>query len=615
LRRAIPLSVAGLIAAVVAVVIGVAVWQFKPQPPPTEQAITRFTLPLAPGERLAESIYSGSAVAFSPDGKRLVYAATGGNSTLLYLRDMERTETRPIPGTEGGINPFFSPDGEWVGFFVGARLMKVAVQGGTPVLLSAAAPNTRGAAWGPHDTIVVQPLNLGGLSRIPASGGTLQPLTKLDPTKGETSHRWVDFLPSGNAVLFAAGNPGANWDAAKIVAQRLDTGERKILVDGGTYPRYFSGYLLYVRAGVLMAAPFDPERLEVTGPASPIVDGVRESAEGMAQFSVSETGSLAYVLGGLQGSEWTLVSVDRSGRAQPIPAPPRPYEYPRFSPDGQQIAVRAGTDIWVFDIPRETLTRLTFEGVNDYPIWTPDGKRVTFRASRAGLPAMNVFWKNADGTGTEEQLTRSEYGSLATSWSQDGQLLTFSQLHPTNDWDLWLLSIQGDPSAGSTPPATGGSGQAGQRSQSRPFLQTSFFEGGGKFSPDGRYLAYVSGESGSLEVYVQPVSGPGGKWQISTEGGREVAWARNGEIFYRNGNRMMVVDVQTEPTFSAGRPRLLFEGNYRIAPGRSIAGYDISPDGQRFLMIQEGGQDSAPTQIHVVLNWFEELKRRVPTGQ
>ena len=314
---------------------------------------------------------------------------------------------------------------------------------------------------------------------------------------------------------------------------------------------------------------------------------------------MSESGSLVYLPKGTPGSERTLVWVDRQGAVEPLPAPPRVYDDPHLSPDGQRLAVQVGeegnSDIWIYHIPRGTLTRLTFEGGN-MPRWMPDGKRVTFTPQRAG-GSWNLFWKPADGSGPAEQLMESEHGRWPSSWSPDGQVLAFTEFHPTTGWDVWVLPLQGE-------------------RKPRPFLRTQFQEGGAVFSPDGHWLAYTSDESGQNEVYVQPFPGPGAKWQISNEGGNEPLWAKNGrELFYRNGNKMMAVEITTQPTFRAGTPALLFEGQYYYEPGPVSANYDITPDGQRFLMVKEGEREEAATQINVVLNWFEELKRLVPTDQ
>ena len=346
------------------------------------------------------------------------------------------------------------------------------------------------------------------------------------------------------------------------------------------------------------AAPFDLEHLQLTGPPAVVLEGIAIYSKelGQTQFSVSESGSLVYIPGGL--SQRTLVWVDRQGAVEPLAAPLRIYDDPRLSPDGQRLAVQLGpegnSDIWIYHIPRGTLTRLTFERGN-MPRWTPDGKRVAFGSTRAGGPE-NLFWKPADSSGPAEQLTESERVQLPSSWSPDGQVLAFEEFHPTAGSDIWVLPLQGE-------------------RKPRPFLQTQFVERAPMFSPDGHWLAYTSNESGRNEVYVQPYPGPGGKWQISNEGGNEPLWAKNGrELFYRDGDKMMAVPVTTQPTFRAGTPTLLFEGQYHNDFNWSPPNYDVTPDGQRFLMIQPGEQEAA-TQINVVLNWFEELKRLVPTDQ
>ena len=320
---------------------------------------------------------------------------------------------------------------------------------------------------------------------------------------------------------------------------------------------------------------------------------------GAGQFSFSNRGSFVYVAGAPQSANATMVWVDRSGAAQPVAAPPRNYRAPRLSPDGRQIAVGIGSDVWIYDIPRDTLTRLTFEGNNagTAAVWTPDGKRVAFPSDRSGV--INIFWKAADGSGPEERLATSDNLQRAGSFSPDGRIMTISEVNPKTGSDIGVIPMEGD-------------------RKPRVFLATPFQESSALLSPDGHWISYVSDESGRLEVYVRPFPGPGGKWQVSTDGGSEVTWSPKGnELFYRTGNqkeKMMVVDIQAQPTFSAGKPRLLFEGSY-VAGGPTAAGamYSVSPDGQRFLMTKAPEQlQSGLTQINVVLNWFEDLKKKVP---
>ena len=598
LRRAVPM----VLTAVVAIIItGIAVWVLTPTP---TRPITRLTLALPTTEQLGSQGGGGGrgglimpVVALSPDGTRLIYVA----NEQLFLRPMDRLEATPIPGTEGAHFPFFSPDGLWVGFFADGKLKKVSVSGGAPLTLCD-APDSRGGSWVSDDTIVFTPIAAGGLWQVSAAGGTPQQLTSFDLTKGETGHWFPQSLPGGRAVLFRVQPRSLN----RIEVLSLETGERKVLIERGTDARYVpTGHLVYAQGetpGTLLAVPFDSERLEVTGAPAPILEGVMQSpVSNLAQFSFSSQGSLVYVPGGVQEQGFTLVWVDRQGAVDPLPAPPRVYLNARLSPDGQRMAVTIAenpSDVWVYDISRDTLTRLTFEGDNRLPVWTPDGERVTFRSDREG--PRNIFWKPADGSGAAERLTTSAGEQTPSSWSPDGQLLAFYERYAdetgtTSNRDIWVLPLEAE-------------------RKPQPFLQTPFEETAGMFSPDGRRLAYVSNESGRLEVYVQPYPGPGGKWQISTEGGTEPVWARNGELFYRNGNEMMAAEITTEPTFSAGTPRLLFEGNYQSSGG-ALAQYNVTSDGQRFLMIQPVEPEQPATQIHVVLNWFEELKQRVPSGQ
>jgi Tol biopolymer transport system component/predicted Ser/Thr protein kinase len=592
-QRALILGLGGLILG--AAIASFAVRNLRPAPAPAALPVTRTVINLPPGQQLA-GLENGPALALSPDGARLAYVARQGSTQQLYLRVMDSLDSKAIPGTEGAVSPFFSPDGQSLGFFAGGKLMRVSISGG-PTLTIGDALNPRGASWGSQGKIAFGLAINSALLQVPDVGGTPQPLTRLE--KGEPGHRWPEFLPGGKAVLFAAGANPLNFTNAQVAVQSVGASERRNLTLG-MYPRYArSGHLVYAQGGNLMAVPFDLERLALTGPAVTVVDGVRQSPiDGDAQYSFSGTGTLIYASGGLQDPRRKVVWVDRKGAEQVVTAPAHAYRSPRLSPDGRRIAVtieESEDNIWLYDLTRETLTRLTLQGdLNLLGAWAPDGKRIAFQSNQEGTP--NVFWQLADGSGGPERLTTSEYRRSPNSWSPDGQLLAFIEVNPTTGYDIWVLRLSDR--------------------KAQPFLRTQFNEGAPRFSPDGHWLAYISDESGRYEIYVQPYPGPGGKWQISTEGGTEPVWNPNGrELFYRSGDKMMAVEIATQHGFTAGKPWMLFQDEYVPTPA-TFPNYDVAPDGRRFLMLKPTEQtQSAPTQINVVLNWFEELKRRVPAGK
>jgi len=585
-RRAVILSLGVFLFG--AVVASLVIWNLKPSPP---RPVSHVAITLPPGQQFA--VEAGIDVAISPDGTHLAYAVRQGDTTQLYLRAMDSPESRPMPGTEGANSPFFSPDGQWLGFFAGGKLMKISVSGVAPQTLCD-APISAGATWGSQGTIVFGNFPEGPLQQVSDAGGAPQPLTHLE--RGEISHRWPEFLPGGKAVLFAAATNSENWNNARIAVQSVQTGERRNLVQGGMYPHYApTGHLVFAQGGTLMAVRFDSQQLTTTGSAVPVVDNVLQAPTyGSAEYSFSDSGSLVYVPGNVQVVPSRLVWVNRSGGEQPLSAPPRAYMLPKLSPDGRRVAVviaEQEPQIWLYDLPRETLSRFTFEGdANNGPLWTPDGRRIVFNSNKEGQK--NIFWQLADGSGGLERLTTSKYIHVPGSWSPDGQLLAFAEVNSTTGFDIWVLRM-GDRKA-------------------QLFLRTPFNEQAPQFSLDGRWLAYYSNESGRSEIYVQPYPGPGGKWQISTEGGKDPLWNRNGrELFYRSGNKMMAVEITTQPSFSAGTPKILFDGQYQSV-NQSSPNYDVSADGQRFLMLKPIEQAA---QINVVLNWFEELKQKVPNGK
>ena len=611
--------ISGLACLVAAGVAGLAVWRLTRNEQPPETA--RVLVSSAPADQFSPPRPTRTALALSPDGKSLVFSATKGGKQQLYLRALDRLEATPMPGTESGNSPFFSPDGHWLGFWQGTAVVGtigdlkiVPLNGGPAVTICKTGP-LYGASWGPNDAVVFANQVDGGLWRVPAGGGNPQPLTTVDTKDGEFGHRLPQLLPGGQAVLYTIVKTRYRWDDAQIAVRSLVTNEQKVLIKNAADARYVpTGHLVYLREGTLMAVPFDLARLETTGSPVGLIENVLQDENstsvsgdtGAGQFSLSESGSLVYLPGGIvPDREESLFWVDRNGKAEEIPVSPRPFYAPRLSPDEQQLTFSTlgimNQSVWTYGTSRGGLSRLTTEGQNLMAIWTPDGKRVTFSSGTAG--PQNLFWKPADGSGPAERLTTSEHVQRASSWSPDGRTLAFLEILSDVNIDIWTLSFENG------------------AVKTRPFLQSPSLKRWAEFSPDGRWLAYGSNESGRDEVYVQPFPGPGGRQQVSTEGGREPAWAHNGrEMYYLapglNGAlKMMAVDVALQPTFTAGKPRVLFEGRFNSAA--YIRNYDVTLDGRRFVLCQTKEQPPAPplTEMVLVQNWFEELKQKVPAGK
>ena len=586
-------------AAIVLVALGVAIPRLRSAP--EARAAVRFSI--AAPDKLNFSI-AAAFLAVSPDASKVAFvtsaAAAGSTPPQLWIRNLDSAAAQPLAGTDGASAPFWSPDSRYVAFFANGQLKKIAVVGGPAQTVASSGINTvivGGGTWSRDGTILVGSGPAGGfttISRVSAAGGDMVPVTRLDESRKEAGHAWPAFLPDGKHFLYyalssVAGNSG-------IYAASLDPAEQPKLVLNATSDAAYvaPGYLVFNRAGTLMAQEFDADGLEVSGEAVPIAEGVQFNlGNGKTAYSVSDNGVLAFRAGSAS-APLKMVWVDREGAEQPIAAPPNNFYAPRISPDGQRVALSIGlvpdTQIWLYDLGRDTLTRLTFEGTaNIGALWTPDGKRIAFKGTRNRL-----FWQPADGSSGAELLTTAELSrnNVPGSWTPDGQVLAFTQDFATRN--TWILPISdGKP---------------------RPFAPTTAYETAPKFSPDGHWIAYVSRESGRDQIYVRPYPGPGGKWQISSDGGTEPVWNRNGrELFYRNGNKMIAVSVTTDQTFSAGKPAVLFEGAYTPTP-LSFPDYDVSPDGQRFLMLKAADQGQAPPQINVVLNWLDDLKRRTPAA-
>jgi len=576
---------------------GAAVWILKPVPPSPALPVARALVPLSGGEAIPPS--SVVPMALSPDGSMMVYAAQKGNEPLqLYLRPMDSAQSQPILGTEGATGPFFSPDGQWVGFFAARQLRKIPVTGGVALTICNTSDRAQGANWGADNQIIFGAVGVRNLYRVSAEGGTPEALTSKGEDAENSFDRWPDAPPGSRVVLFASmASATITVNEANIVAQRLDTGERKVLIRGATFPHYVStGHLIFLAAGSLMAVPLNLDSLEVTGAPVRLLEGVvAPSFSGGAGFAVARSGTLAYVAGSGQDLSARMVWVDRRGGKEPLPAPPRAYQFPRISPDGQRIAVAfldSEVQVWVYDVLRSSLTRQTFAGrTSSTPLWTPDGKRLAYVSSLPG--PLTAFWQMADGGGEREQLTTSNFQTSPSSFSPDGKLLAYVEDSASAGRSIRVLDLT--------------------TRKTEPFSETGYEETAPKFSPDGRWIAYSSTESGRREIYLRPFPGPGGKWQISNDGGQEPLWnPRGGEVFYRNGNKVMAVSVDLESGFRAEAPRVLFEGPYRLTDA-SFPYYDVSPDGKRFLMLEPVGPETGVTQINVIFNWFEELKRLAPT--
>ena len=555
---------------------------------------------------------SRTAMALSPDGRILVYSAGDDNGSRLYLRAMGETQAAPITGTEGGVGPFFSPDGEWIGFWADGQLKKVRVDGGPSMSVCDAPSPPCGADWGPDGTIVFDG-DQRSISQVSAGGGISQTITVLQ--EGEVEHLHPQLIDGGQTLLFSTTIGGRSPEEFTIVARSLKTGDRKILVENGADPRYSpSGHLVFVRLGAIMAVPFDLKRLEVEGGAVIVLDSVRQAVNAAnsghdtycGQFTFSKSGSLVHVPGGIWPDDTApLFWIDRGGNAEPLPLSPGGYVGARFSPDGSRFAVNTWgfrtQDIWLYEISRGTMTRLTFqESADDWPIWTPDGARITYstRSRSSGSNLRSIVSIPADGSGVPRQiLAGGDAGGFPASWSPDGQVLAYLHYSDTGGLDIWMLPLGGEP---------------------KPFIKSSFKEFWPTFSPNGHWLAYGSDQSGRFEVYVTPYPGPGPRIQISSDGGGSPVWAPHGQELFFQGYRdsdglraMMVADVSMEPEFTVGNVRRLFTGNYGTSV--PLRHYDVTPDGKRFLMGSPHQNSSTPvTHLHLTLNWFDELKRLVP---
>jgi Tol biopolymer transport system component len=581
------LAAAGWFAAGVA--LAAAAWLIAAPPrgqEPTAAAPVRTTISLPPQSTLA--LGRGSSVAISPDGRLLAFTARSQDKTQLYLRPLDQFESEAIAGTDEAANPFFSPDGRWVGFFSGDKLKKVSIDGGAPVFV-ADALNARGETWGADDMIYVTPSNNVGISRVPARGGKPEPYTRV--RQGELSHRWATILPDGKTLLFSVWND-AGWELSRIAAQRQGDANPTPVVDiGGGYPRYIRdsgtrGFLVYARAEGLLAAPFDETSLTLSGQAVPVVDGLLTNSSGGAHFDLSPAGTVAYVPGSFAEHERDLIWLGRDGKPvadkRTFPGLTRTWS---LSPDATRVIKNVTGDIWIDELSSGRSRRVTNapEQGNYTGVWAPDGKSVLF--SRGLAETVDIFVVQGDGS-NERRLTSSRGSKTASSVSLDGRWFLFQHTDPVTLSDIWVAELS-DP-------------------KPQPFVKTTAQESYAKFSPDGKWVAYQSNDSGRFEVFVRSFPDGDRVVRVSTDGGIEPYWSSSGsELFYRGlDNRLIATPVRGGSNFETGKPQALFDAR----------GYEnrfaVSPDAQRFLMMPLIAAEQSSTHINIVQNFLTELRQR-----
>ncbi|HXG70117.1 MAG TPA: protein kinase, partial [Gemmatimonadaceae bacterium] len=598
------LIAAAAIAAAAAVLIAWAPWRTPGAPAPV-----RLSAETGIEANSTLAVQVAPAVALSPDGRTLALVSASNNRNIISIRRLDQLQTTVLAGTTEGFGPFFSPDGQWLAFFAGGKLKKIAVSGGAAVTLCD-APNGRGGAWTADGSIIFSPDSGSNvkLLKVPAAGGVAAPFG--DFADGEITQRWPQMLPGGKGVLYGGASEPAQWDSGNVMVTPLNGGPATMILRGGFHARYVgSGHLVYVTQGTLFAVPFDLERLTTVGTPAPVLEGVMSSpTTGAAQFSVSNTGTIVYVAGVSAARMAPVHTMDATGTTTVLRADAADWFHPRFSPDGRKLAMTispgGGPDVWIHEEARD-LTRFTFDAKVDIaPVWTPDGRRIAFASDRDKARALNLYWQRSDGTGDVQRLTDSPAAQTPSSFHPSGKFLAFSERSPSGSLDLKILPIEGDEKTG---------WRAGQ---SATFLATPAVETSPMFSPDGRWIAYMSDESGAREIYVRPFQGTEGKWKVSTAGGVHPAWStKKNELLYMSfgaPNFIMASSYSvTGDVFNADKPRqwapvaVMHHGNERP--------YDLHPDGLRIAMIKlpEVSEQQRDRAVFV-FNFFDELRRVAP---
>ncbi|HXG56131.1 MAG TPA: protein kinase, partial [Vicinamibacterales bacterium] len=596
-------------ALIIAMLGGALAWALVRSSPATVVPPWHLSIAVPEGARVAPG-----GIAVSPDGKTIVYsasssqAAEGAGSTAaegitrLYVRQFDAQESIPLPGTEGARTPFFSVDGLSVGFFTDTALMKVSLLGGRPIRISAAPPVARGAAWLPDDSIVLAPTQSFGLHRLASGAEMGEELTTLDESRGEKGHQWPSVLPGGEYVLYTVRHGTAsNEEAADVGVVHVATRTQALVLKDAAYARYSpTGHLLFVRGGNLMAVPFDLATRKTEGTPVPVVHGL--SVSGLtagAHYAVAPDGTLVVMRGSFGEADRVATWVDRSGK--PIAAPEfAATSGPRISPDGTRavfggVSAERDSEIYMADLARGTTVRFSADPREDFnATWTPDGRRVIWAALMAGGRAPFLVWRSSDGTGAaEEIMPRTDEAQFMGSVSRDG-ILAYSQTRGGRICDIWTVPLTGT----RTP---------------RPFIHGTALEYGPEFSPDGKWIAYVSDEAGARDVYVVPYPGPGAKRRVTVNGGVAPSWSRDGrELFYQTPEGLMSVPVSATADIQFGAPRLLFGGGF-LSESREDAPreYDVAPGATRFLMTKsERKSGDIPPSLDVIFNWAAAMTAR-----
>jgi len=570
-------------ACAVLVLLVTAVWMLR-RPREEARALAASLLPPDKARFVANSL-----PAVSPDGRRVVFAASSDGRNQLWVRDLDAFSAWLVQGSEGAYNPFWSPDSSNVAFFADGKLKKVKLTGEPPVVLCDVMQG-RGGSWNSNDTILFAPYTEGGLYRISSRGGAPAAVTVTDPSAGEVSHRWPWFLPDGKRFLYTSRNSDTSKTA--IYVADLESKKKQRLLAAGSNAIFAPpGYLLYVRDRTLMAEPFDADRAQIGGEPFPVaqpVDLITANVQG--SFSASATGTLAYYSGGAALNS-QLTWFDRSGKNVGTIGEPGSFVQPSLSPDGSALAVDrlnsalGSYDVWEYHLVRGTASRLTFDPRQDgYPLWSPDGRTIVFGSNRAGH--WDLYQKSVGDGGKDEAVFESPFDKFPSDWSRDGRYLIYYQIDPKTKYDIWVLPVS-------------------EKKEPFRYLATEFNEHRAKLSPNGRWLAYTSDETSRDEIYVQSFPTPGGKARVSVNGGTRPVWSRDGkELYYVALDRkLMAAAVKTEPKFEVEAPRALFDT--RMSSTRF---FDVSADGRRFLIVDPLPEEAMPPMT-LLVNWTAARRR------